>query len=149
LTSFQELAEYKISHDIPYLILLDEINGLKNLFFERMFSQKQIENNIKDVLSLFKEIKEKIAYIYLMGYAKKLVTSNDIRLSSVKDVLEGDLMHYYEAHLTWLNDLAIHVQEQNKNGFVELNHTLCTLGKWLNSDAKNIINNNSKSRDRI
>ena len=144
LSLFQELAKYKISHDIPYLILLSEISGFKNLFLEKIFHQKHNERNIKDVLSLFKEIKEKIAYIYLMEYLKKVIISNTIRLRSIRDILEADFIHHYEEHLIWLSNLAVHIQEQNKDEFVELDHTLCNFGKWLNSDAKNIIKDNSK-----
>jgi len=144
LSLFQELAKYKISHDIPYLILLSEISGFKNLFLEKIFHQKHNESNIKDALSLFKEINKKIAYIYLMEYIKKLIISNNIRLRSIRDIMEADFIRHYEKHLIWLNNLAVHIQEHKKDEFVELDHTLCGFGKWLNSDAKNIIKDNSK-----
>ena len=144
LSKFQTLAEYKILHDIPYVIFFSEIHGLKNIFIAKIFDSDNHDNDIKKLLLLFKEINEKVAYVYLKAYIKNLISTNKIRLNSIHDMLETDIIQYYEAHLLWLNNLAGHIKVQKKENFVELDDTLCTFGKWLHSDAKMIIKNNSK-----
>lgn len=144
LNLFQKLAKYKILHDVPYLIIVNEINGLKNLLLEKIFVLKKNEEDIENVLFVFKEVHEKVAYIYLMEYVQKLLSSNNIRISSIHDIVEADLLHHYEAHLIWLSKLAKKIKDQDIENFVELDDKLCEFGKWLHSDAKDVIRNNSK-----
>lgn len=144
LEIFQKLAEYKITNDIPYLLMSNEIHGLKNIFISKIFDMNKSETYLKIVLLLFKDINEKIAHIYLVRYINSLIMSNNIRLNSIHDMVEVNVIHYYEAHLIWLSDLAQHIKHQDKRNFVQLNDKLCTFGKWLHDDAKKVIKNNSK-----
>lgn len=146
LDEFQKLAEYKILNTIPYLIILNEIHGLENILITTIFNldQNVHENDIKQLLLLFKEINERVAQVYLNEYIDNLISANYIRINSIHDILKTNVIHYYEAHLVWLNNLANHIRHQNKNDFVELDDKSCTFGKWLYGDAKSVILNNSK-----
>jgi len=140
LELFLELAEYKISRNIPYAIISNEIYSLKNLLLTEV---SDIDTN-KDVikfLNLFRSINDSIAHLYLSKYIDTLLASNKLRLASIIGLTEKDLISYYEAHLVWLSKLAQHVKTKDKNKFPELNEEICEFGVWLDNVAKEIINN--------
>jgi len=143
LDIFARLAEYKISIDIPYTIMSNEIYGLENILISKM--PEHIAN--KDLLmlvKLFKRINNKVAHLYLLKYVDKLISLNNVRRSSLSELVGKNLMSHYEAHLIWLSDLAQHIKDKDKLSFPEIDDSMCTFGKWLHGDAKNIIQNNSK-----
>ncbi|PHQ65805.1 MAG: diguanylate cyclase [Sulfurimonas sp.] len=143
LTMFEKLAKYKISLDVPYILMTNEINALKNILISKM-SEQEISSNIIHVLALFKEINDKVAYIYLNEYVDELLRLNNLRITSLSDLLEKNIISHYESHLLWLTKLARHIKDEQKDNFPQLNDKLCDFGKWLHSDAKNVIQNNSK-----
>ena len=143
LHDFEELAKYKISLDTPYIIITNEINALKTILISKLDEDK-IGENILFILSLFKELNNKIAYVYLFEYTSKLISHNNIRIASLSDLLEKNIISHYESHLIWLTKLAKHIKSKEKNNFPELNSSNCDFGKWLHVDGKNIIQNNSK-----
>ncbi|MBU0719976.1 diguanylate cyclase [bacterium] len=143
LKIYKKLASYKMAQDVPYIIMSSEAYGLKNILLSKMVNCND-NSNILELILLFKEINNTIAFIYLTRYIEKLVSINNVRLSSLSDILERNIIKHYEAHLTWLSDLALHIKNFQKNKFPELDDTLCEFGKWLNSDGKIIIQNDSK-----
>ena len=143
-TIFENLAYFKISQDIPYIILSNELFSLENLIIANISSQRHSSEDIIKTLSLFKKINNTIAHIYLMDYVEKLIHINNIRQSSLSDIIEKKIVIHYEAHLIWLNQLAQNIKEKTQENFPELDATACDFGKWLNSEAKALISNNSK-----
>ncbi|NOR58701.1 MAG: diguanylate cyclase [Sulfurimonas sp.] len=143
LTMFEKLAKYKISLDVPYILMTNEVNALKNILISKM-SEQEISSNIIHVLSLFKEINDKVAHIYLHEYVNELLRLNNLRITSLSDLLEKNIISHYESHLLWLTKLARHIKDEKTKDFPQLNDKLCEFGKWLHSDAKNVIQNNSK-----
>lgn len=108
-----------------------------------MIQDKSNENVIK-LISLFKEINNTVAHIYLVKYIDELVSLNSVRRNSLADLVEKNLIQHYESHLLWLSDLALHIKDKEKTSFPELNPKMCAFGKWLHNDAKQTIHNNSK-----
>ncbi|MEA2092316.1 MAG: diguanylate cyclase [Campylobacterota bacterium] len=143
LNIFENLARYKISLDVPYILTTNEINSLETILISKM-TNSEISLNIIEILSLFKNINNRVAHIYLIEYINKLISLNNIRISSLSDLIDKKLISHYESHLIWLTKLAQHIKDEQKDDFVELNSNLCGFGKWLHTDAKNIIQNNSK-----
>ena len=142
-TIFEELALFKISNDIPYIIMSNEIYSLKNLLITNM-SKKNITHDIMSILLLFKEINNRVAHIYLLKYTDKLISLNTTRRNSLSDLVEKEIMQHYESHLIWLSDLAKHIKDKNQIDFPQRNEEICSFGLWLNSEAKILIQNNSK-----
>jgi diguanylate cyclase (GGDEF)-like protein len=70
-----------------------------------------------------------------------LLTLNKLRLTSLADLTEKDLVIHYEAHLIWLTKLAQHIKTKDKNNFPELNEKMCKFGLWIDNAAKEIIHN--------
>jgi len=143
LAIFEKLAKYKISLNVPYILMLNEINALKSVLISKM-NEEEISSNIIHILSLFKDINDKVAYIYLHAYVDELLKLNNIRITSLSDLLEKNIISHYESHLMWLTKLANHIKNAQSRDFVQLDEKLCDFGKWLHSEGKNIIQNNSK-----
>ena len=141
---YKELALYKMSVNVPYVIMTNEIYGLKNLLLAKI-SQNIYSGKILNLIALFQEINNGVAYIYLLKYTDKIHALNNVRLSSLSDLLEKDtIIQYYEAHLNWLSALAKHIKNFEKDDFPQLDDTKCEFGQWLDKDAKKLIQNNSK-----
>lgn len=138
-----DLTIYKITSDIPYIITLNEIYGLKNILISKI-SDKKSNLYIVEIMEIFKEINNNVASIYLKEYIEKLLCINNIRHNSLSDLVEKNFISHYESHLVWLTNLAKHIRDEDIDNFVELDDTICEFGKWLHTDAKKIIQNNSK-----
>jgi len=143
LDAFEALAHYKVSCAIPYVIVANEIYGLKTILIAKM-SQHTTHMQIVALLELIKKINDKVAFIYLHTYADKLISSNNVRISSLSDLVEKHIITHYESHLTWLSKLAFLIKNGQKEDFVELDDTLCDFGLWLQTKGKKVIHNNSK-----
>ena len=142
---FEELAHFKISISMPYIILVNELYGLKNIFISQIATHnRELNTHIADLLNIFTHINDSIAKIYLLQYVETLTSANTLRINSLKDLIEKNLIVHYESHLEWLSELALHIKNSNAYTQVELNETKCEFGQWLSGDAKQIIKNNSK-----
>ena len=145
LSFLEELSKYKVSLDLPYVVVTNELYSLKNIILTRMLEAND-SKNILALLPLFKKANNKVAYIYLTTYITKLLSTNNVRLSSLADLIDRSIIKYYESHLMWISDLAICIRDKNQYEFPELDEQLCTFGHWLNNEAKIIIQNNSKHK---
>lgn len=140
---FESLAAYKITQEIPYVIVSNEIHALMHLFIERI-NKDQKSYHLVSLLELFRSIDNAVAKLYLMRYIDTLISLNTVRRNSLADLVEKNIITHYESHLLWLTQLARNIKEQNIHNFPELNHSMCVFGRWLESDAKLVIQNNSK-----
>lgn len=138
-----KLAEEEILLDKPYAIVSNEIYSLKNILIKNIVS-KDSNTDILAFLNLFNNIDNKIAEIYLNKYIEKLLSINNLRINSLTDLVDRNIIKYYESHLMWLSDLANYIKDSSNNIRPELDECKCGFGKWLEIDAKNIIKNNSK-----
>ncbi|MDF1876282.1 sensor domain-containing diguanylate cyclase [Sulfurimonas sp. SAG-AH-194-L11] len=144
LALFAELAEFKLEKEIPYIVLSNEVYNLENFIMANISSTNFSTDEIINAMQLFKHINNKIAYIYLTKYINTLMSKNNIRRSSLSDLVEKNIVKHYESHLIWLSNLAKHIQDNDTTDFPELNHNACAFGIWLHNGAKKIIQNNSK-----
>ncbi len=140
---FEDLTKYRMSVDVPYIIMFNELYGLKNLIISNTVGH-DVNIEIVNILKLFKKINNEIAHLYLNSYVDKLVSVNNIRRNSLADLVEKHLIGHYEAHLIWLSDLALRIKDKEKRSFPQLDETMCDFGLWLHHDAKKLIQNNSK-----
>ena len=143
LDLFENLAKYEISLDHPYIIIINEVFSLKNMLINKI-TATHTNSSIFDFLTLFNKINNKIAKIYLDGYIKKLLSISNIRINSMADLIDKNITKHYEFHLIWLTNIAKFVIAKEQNNFPQLDSQKCDFGIWLNTEAKNIIQNNSK-----
>jgi len=146
LSIYEEFAKYKMSISIPYTILSNEIFGLKNILLSKITANDHNNNaNVVELLHIFREINNSIAYIYLTEYILQLISVNNIRLSSISDLIEISIIEHYESHIIWLTELALCIKNFQKEKFPQQDECKCDFGIWLNNgEAKRFIQNNSK-----
>jgi diguanylate cyclase len=143
LVIFEDLANFKIENDIPYIILSNELYGLKSLLIRNIHGEN-INQYIVHLLALFLKINNKVGHVYLLKYIDKLISMNNVRRNSLADLVEKNIIRHYESHLVWLTKLAQNIKNDETDTFPELDDTTCDFGIWLHNDAKLIIQNNSK-----
>ena len=139
----RDLIDFNIELSIPYIMLTHELMNLQKLIIERLIV-KNAKDEIYELYKLYLSFENFIAQNYLDKYTKILQSKNNLRIASLTDIYEKDIINHYQAHLEWLNDLAKAVEFRNSKFFPQTNHTLCTFGKWLHDSGKTVIQNNSK-----
>jgi diguanylate cyclase (GGDEF)-like protein len=80
-----------------------------------------------------------IAQTYLNFELDKLVTFNKIRMESINRLSNTTTLHLYEAHLLWLDQLICALRTIDSDKMPELHPQKCTVGKWLTSNAHEVI----------
>ena len=143
LSAFEGLAKMKIERKIPYTALSNEMYGLKNLLLEHSNLDKE---GLKAFLELFYKANNRIAKLYLQLYLENLIHANNIRIASLKDISEINIIRFFKKHLLWLNTLAKQIKQNDPEGFPELDETKCEFGAWLQNEANVILQNNSKQK---
>ena len=143
IDKFKKLTTYKISIEVPYGIMVNEIYWLKHIIISHALA-KDMTSDIITILQLFKDITNSVARLYLLEYLDLLMSQNNVRRSSLSDLTERNLIIHYESHLIWLTELAQHIKTKDKTNFPELSHNLCLFGQWLHGNGKKIVHNNSK-----
>jgi diguanylate cyclase (GGDEF)-like protein len=143
LNLFETLSKHQTSSDIPYIIITNELNNLKTFLIKNL-EKESISKNIIDLITLFDAINNQVAFVYLQDYINKLKSINNIRISSLAELMDKNMLVHYESHLIWLSKLAESIQNKSIEDFPELDSTICDFGKWLDSEGKSIISNNSK-----
>ena len=144
LEVFEELAHFKLSREIPYIVVSNEVYGLENFIIANICTAELSSDELINSMKLFKSINNKIAQIYLTEYLDVLINRNNIRQSSLSDLVERNIIQHYESHLIWLSALARHIKNRDTSNFPELDPSYCKFGIWLKNEAKMIIQNNSK-----
>ncbi len=139
----KDLIDFNVELSIPYIILTNELMNLQKLIIEKLII-KNAKDEIYELYKLHLAFENVIAQIYLDRYTNKLQSKNNLRIASLSDIYEKNIISHYQAHLEWLNDLAKAVEFRNSKFFPQTNHTLCTFGKWLHDSGKTVIQNNSK-----
>ncbi len=142
LKLFEELAYHEISLHYSYIIITRELHCLQNILIQHI--TKDNPNSVESFFTLFKKINNQVAFIFLHNYIKKLLSLNSIRINSISDLIDKKIIRHYESHLMWLNKLALFIQTKNISKLPQLDENRCDFGKWLNTQAKQLIHNNSK-----
>lgn len=99
-----------------------------------------------ELFEFFRKLENNIAKIFLTSYTEQLVNKNALRIRSIEIFKEKNVIKYYEHHLNWLNNLAHSIHNLDTSIFPQTDATLCEFGKWLESDGKMTISNNSQHK---
>ena len=143
LKEFQTLVSEHLSLKTPYIVFINEMHYFQNIIIEVLI-ENNLVNSLKTLINLFAKVNKIVAKTHLRQYIENLISVNNLRITSMADIIQHNVIKYYKSHLEWLNNLALSLQEQNINKFPEVNSALCTFGTWLSTDGKKIIHNNSK-----
>ena len=105
----EELAFLNFQHNIPYVILINELNILKSTLTNELLL-KNAKDEIYKLHLIYNNVENIISYEHLKNYLERLFRLNLIRINSLKDVMKKNLITHYQAHLEWLNDLTIAIK---------------------------------------
>ena len=144
--NYLKLTHLYIDLEVPYLTLLNEHNHLEQTIMETLINYEKT-NDVISIYKLSKTNESLMAKEYLDIYTVNLISVCNSRLSNIQDMVEHFVVEHYAQHLHWLIDLTKCLQELKTNQFPETDKTLCNFGKWLATDAKSIVQNNSKLKE--
>ncbi len=141
----EKITEESVKINLPYVFLVHEFIQLHKIIVGVVLENFD-KNSMLSIYNLQLIFEDVIAKIYLESYTVGLLAKNNVRINSLKDIYEKNIVQYYKSHLLWLSSLVKSVQDKN-NPFPETNHNLCAFGQWLHSSGKDIIQNNSKYKE--
>lgn len=143
LTLFENLARHEILLSHQYVIMTNEIFCLKSMLINKMTSEHK-NSSVFEFIKLFNKINNRVANIYLNEYINQLLSANSVRINSISELVDRSIIKHYESHLLWLTNLAIATRDKRVDNYPELDVNRCDFGKWLNYEAKEVVQNNSK-----
>lgn len=126
-----EFVHFCVTNDIPHMFVYGELLTIsRNLM--RLFAQEGDVENIKRLSIYFDTLEHQITIAYFHKFLRRLAVKNHIRLSHLSNLVEKNLMIHYQQHIEWMIKLIDFVQHlDDAYPYPELNHTLCSFGKWL------------------
>ncbi|MEV9602125.1 diguanylate cyclase [Aliarcobacter butzleri] len=143
---YKDLIDYNIKLDIPYIMLTYELINLKKIILQKLL-YKDVRDELMQLYKLHMIFEDMIAKTYLNKYIVDLNKKNSFSLSNLSGIAKNNIIYYYKMHLEWLEDLAKAIVLADINIFPEINHNLCTFGKWLDKEGLEIIKNSSKYKN--
>jgi len=138
-----QLIEININNDIPYIVMINELGFIKNKLIHILLAYKQSEEVI-EVCHRFDRLEGRVSQRYLDHYIHALQSNINLRLESLSDLAEDEIIHYYELHVKWLYRLSEAIRHKDPTLVPEKDPTQCHFGKWLLSEAESLINNSNK-----
>ena len=145
--SFQQtgnrLIEININNDIPYIVMINELSFIKNKLIHILLSYK-CSDDVIEVCHRFDQLEGRVSQRYLDHYIHALQSNIDLRLESLSDLAEDEIIHHYELHVKWLFRLSEAIRLKDPLLVPEKDPTQCHFGKWLLSDAESLVNNQNK-----
>jgi diguanylate cyclase len=132
-----------IESEIPYIVFINEFNFLKSKLIHILLNIQKSEAVIQ-LCHRFDFVENIIAQSYLEHYIKSLQSNINLRLASLSDIVDKEVIYHYEMHVKWLFKLSEAIRAKDPQMVPEKDPTKCLFGKWLLSDAKLLISNNSK-----
>lgn len=131
-------AALDIQSNIPYIIAIEILTSFKKSLMKKLLNHPSSEL-AKTFYEMINTAENCIAQAYLNFELDKLVTFNKIRMESINRLSNNTTLHLYEAHLLWLDQLISALRTTDSNKMPELHPQKCTVGKWLTSNAHEII----------
>ena len=145
---YERLASLGIRSNVPYVVLIHELEFIKNRVMGVLF-----ENSINDVAinicKMYGDFEKIIAKRYLNNYIKHLSRKNRAKIANLHEMHERDIVQYYESHLIWLEKLIQAIKNLKTDRYPVIDPRQCEFGQWLSNNGKNMITNHNKYRNLV
>jgi len=129
--------------NLPYIIIFNHFNCIQN-DLTHIFLKKEMYQRVSLIFHKYDTLKAGVGSCYLAHYLSRLQSSNQIRLIRLSELIQKNLLVYYEAHILWLDAVAECIRH-NDVALLEHKHAdECVFGQWLMHEGRTIISNNSK-----
>lgn len=127
----EELAHFCVTNEIPYMFVYGELLTISRNLMRLLAEEGDLEN-LKRLNTYFDDLEHQITIAYFHKFLRRLAVKNHLRLSHLSNLVEKNLMIHYQQHIEWMIKLIDYVQHfEDNHPYPELNHTLCSFGKWL------------------
>lgn len=145
--SIEDYLDFCIRNDLPYLLVISELSSVARDLLGRLASEQKCQ-----VIAYANEHFANLEYTISQGYydqfLRKLAKTHHLRLSHLSQLIEKHLMIHYQHHLEWMLVLISQLQGSAREGTAcELDHTLCSFGKWLHNPTIPYITSTSHFKD--
>lgn len=137
-TMIEELA----GAGTPFMLFAHQFGVLKGLIVKQTLERGALDE-MKSIFSLFEEMEEEFASVYLRVFLNRLGTRNHLRLSHIRALSDKNILSYFESHLEWIAQLVEASGSRNPEQMPELDHRHCEFGSWLNADGAELIRDKS------
>lgn len=145
---YTRLAALGIRSNVPYVVLIHELEYIKNRVMGFLFDNGANDIAI-DICKMYGDFEKIIAKKYLFDYIKKLSRKNRFKIANLHALHEREIVIFYENHLLWLEELIIAIKHLDKRDCPEIDSRICSFGRWLSGKGKQIIANRSKYKHML
>lgn len=144
-TRCHTIVEQVASSDTPFMLFAHQFGVLRNYLIKQAIGQCNIDE-ARLAMTMFEDMEEGFASIYLRVFLNRLGTRNHLRLSHIRALTDKNLFSYFESHLEWMARLVEAVSMRSQDDMPELDPTRCQFGRWLAGDGTRLIRDQSHVR---
>jgi diguanylate cyclase (GGDEF)-like protein len=135
------LSDIYVGLNIQYEEFKNELIFMQRSLF-KVVLQKGDNQRALELLTLFDDIDSFVTQEFLNKHLNNIIENNNQRLNTIEIDIQDEMLLYYEAHIRWVNQLALSILKIDITIIPEVCPNSCTFGIWLNSDdSRNIISN--------
>lgn len=137
------ISDVYFKSDLPYIIVYNHLNCIQN-DLTHIFLKKEMYQRVSLIFHKYETLKAGVGSCYLAHYLSRLQSSNQIRLIRLSELIQKNLLVYYEAHILWLDAVAECIRRNDVTLLQDRHADECVFGQWLMNEGRTIISNNSK-----
>ncbi|MFV5215294.1 diguanylate cyclase [Azonexus caeni] len=141
-TRCQTMMRQLAATDTPFMLFSYQFGTLRNQMLKLALDDGAIAD-AQRIMTLFEEMEESFAAIYLEIFLNRLGTRNHLRLSHIRALNDKNLLSYFESHLEWMATLIEATRQRDPQGMPELDPNHCKFGKWLSDEGVRLIRDHS------
>lgn len=141
-TRCEAMVRQLAGSDTPFMLFAHQFGVLRNQVLKLALEGGAIVD-AQRVMTLFEEMEEGFAAIYLRVFLNRLGTRNHLRLTHIRALNDKNILSYFECHLEWMAKLVDAVRARELPQMPELDPTRCQFGSWLNDEGARLIRDRS------
>lgn len=141
-----DMVEQLASSDTPFMLFAHQFSLLRNFVIKQALMHGSIAN-VRRTMTLFEDMEEGFAAIYLRVFLGRLGSRNHSRLSHIRALGDKNILSYFESHLEWIARLVEAVSARSLEAMPELDPGRCQFGVWLNGEGARLIRDRSHARE--
>ena len=144
-TRCHTIVEQLAGSNTPFMLFAHQFSVLRNYLVKQAISHGSIDE-AQLAITMFEDMEEGFAAIYLQVFLNRLGTRNHLRLSHIRALSDKNLLSYFESHLVWMARLVEAVRMRSQDDMPELDPNRCQFGHWLGGEGARLIRDHSHVR---
>ena len=140
-------ARFATTAEIPYIVVHHILENFRSTLMRRFLSDGQFGEDIRFFLEMVEVAERTLAQFYLAKKVPRFVRNNELRIRSIHELINKNIMDFYEIHLEWLNRLSEAIIELDHTLLPELHPEVCKLGRWIDKEGRELIADEERHRE--